>query len=104
VEAREDANLSTQALTFSLVARAQLSLAEEDPRQAALALGAANGLRQRAGLRPWPSMRRSEAELLARVAGKLGPEVMKQLVADGSRIDRVDAIAVVRNGQSHSSP
>src|SRR5215469_2898134 len=104
VEAREDANLSTQALTFSLVARAQLSLAEEDPRQAALALGAANGLRQRVGLRPWPSMRRSEAELLARVAGKLGPEVMEQLVADGSRIDRVDAIAFVRSGRSDSSP
>src|SRR5215472_16393974 len=104
VEAREDANLSTQALTFSLVARAQLSLAEEDPRQAALALGAANGLRQRAGLRPWPSMRRSEAELLARVAGKLGPEVMEQLVAEGSRIDRVDAIAFVRSGRSDSTP
>jgi len=104
VEVREDANLSTQALTFSLIACAQLSLAEEDPRQAALALGAANGLRQRAGLRPWPSMRRSEAELLARAAGKLGPEVMEQIVADGSRIDRVDAIAVVRKGRSDSSP
>src|SRR5262249_59555279 len=95
VEIRAGADLSTQALTFSLIACAQLSLAEEDPRQAALALGAANGLRQRAGLRPWPSMRRSEAELLARAAGKLGPEAMEQLVAAGSRIDRVNAIAVV---------
>jgi predicted ATPase len=98
VDAREDAELSTQALTFSLIAHAQLALAEEDSRQAALALGAADALRQRAGLRPWPSTRRSEAELRARVAGKLGPEVMEQVLADGSRLDRTVAIALVRNG------
>ena len=98
VEAREDAELSTQTLTFSLIAHAQLALAEEDSRQAALALGAADGLRQRAGLRPWPSTRRGEAELRARVAGKLGPEGMERVLADGSRMDRADAIALVRNG------
>jgi len=98
VDARADAELSTQTLTFSLIAHAQLALAEEDSRQAAVALGAADGLRQRAGLRAWPSMRRSEAELRARVAGKLGPEVMEQVLTEGSRIDRPDAIALVRNG------
>ena len=98
VDAREDAELSTQTLTFSLIAHAQLALVEGDSRQAALALGAADGLRQRAGLRPWPSTRRSETELRARVAGKLGPEVMEQALADGSRMDRADAIALVRNG------
>jgi predicted ATPase len=98
VDAREDADLSTQTLTFSLIAHAQLALAKEDSRQAALALGAADGLRQRAGLRPWPSTRRSEAELRARVAGKLGPEVMEQVLADGSGLDRAVAIALVRNG------
>ena len=98
VDTREDAKLSTQTLTFSLIAHAQLVLAEGDCRQAALALGAADGLRQRAGLRPWPSTRRSEAELRARVAGKLGPEVMEQVFADGSRLDRTAAIALVREG------
>ena len=98
VETREDSELSTQALTFSLVARAQLALAQGDPRPAALALGAAGGLRERAGLRTWPSMRRSEADLRAGVAGKLGPEAMEQVLAEGSRLERADAIALVRNG------
>ena len=98
VDARADAELSTQTLTFSLIAHAQLALAEEDSRQAAVALGAADGLRQRAGLRAWPSMRRSEADLLASVAKKLGSDAMEQVLAEGSRIDRPDAIALVRNG------
>jgi predicted ATPase len=98
VEASVDSELSTQALTFSLVARAQLALAQGDPRPAALALGAAGGLRERAGLRTWPSMRRSEADLRAGVAGKLGAEAMEQVLAEGARLDRADAIALVRNG------
>jgi predicted ATPase len=104
VDPRQEAQLSTQTLTFSLIAHAQLALAEEDSRQAALALGAADGLRQRAGLRAWPSMRRSEAELRARVAGKLGPEVMEQVFSDGARSDRTDAIALVRNGLGGGHP
>ncbi|MGZ6070733.1 MAG: hypothetical protein ACXWK8_05915, partial [Myxococcaceae bacterium] len=69
-----------------------------DPRPAALALGAAHGLRQRVGLRTWPSMRRSEADLRAGVAGQLGPEAMEQVLAEGSRLERADAIALVRSG------
>jgi hypothetical protein len=72
VDASEAVELSTQSVTFSLVALAELALARGDARQAASALGAADGLRQRAGLRPWPSKRRSEAELLARVS-ETGP-------------------------------
>src|SRR5256885_7292499 len=48
VHASEDA--STQTVTFSLVAFAQLALAEGDARRAATALGAADGLRKLAGL------------------------------------------------------
>ncbi len=61
VDASEDTELSTQTVTFALVASAQLALAEGDAPRAAMALGAADGLRQRAGLRAWPSMRRGEA-------------------------------------------
>ena len=96
VETRPDGELSTQTLTFSLVAHARLVLARGDPRSAALALGAASALRQRVGLRTWPSMRRSEADLLAGVKGKLGPEMLEQVLAEGSRIDRDAAIALVR--------
>ncbi|MFL5419595.1 MAG: hypothetical protein ACJ79Y_02365, partial [Myxococcales bacterium] len=98
VDAKQDAELSTQALTFSLVARAELALLQADPRAAALALGAANGLRQRIGLRAWPSMRRREADLLAGVVGRLGSDATEQALAEGSRIDRPDAIALVRDG------
>ena len=96
VETRADGELSTQTLTFSLVAQARLVLAQGNARSAALALGAASALRQRVGLRTWPSMRRSEADLLAGVKGKLGPEMMEQVLAEGSRIDRDAAIALVR--------
>ena len=96
VETRADGELSTQTLTFSLVAHARLVLARGDPRSAALALGAASALRQRVGLRTWPSRRRSEADLLAGVKGKLGPEMLEQVLAEGSRIDRDAAIALVR--------
>jgi hypothetical protein len=84
-------------VTFSLVASAELALAQGDARQAASALGAADGLRQRAGLRPWPSTRRSEAELLARVSGKLGPQVFEKVFATGSQLNRREAIALVRS-------
>ena len=49
------------------------------------------------GLRPWPSTRRSEAELLARVSGKLGPQVFEKAFAAGSQLNRREAIALVRS-------
>jgi hypothetical protein len=97
VDASEAVELSTQSVTFSLVASAELALAQGDALQAASALGATDGLRQRAGLRPWPSKRRSEAELLARVSGQLGPQVFEKVFAAGSRLNRREAIALVRS-------
>ena len=95
VDASEDRNLSTQTVTFSLVASAQLALAEGDARRAAMALGAADGLRKLAGLRAWPSMRRAETELLERVSQKLDREVFKHAFAAGSGLNRRDAVALV---------
>jgi ATP/maltotriose-dependent transcriptional regulator MalT len=97
VAASEDAKLSTQTVTFSLVAFARLALAEGDARRAAMALGAADGLRKLVGLRAWPSMRRSEAELVKRVEEKLDPETFKQAFAAGSRLNRREAIGLVAN-------
>jgi hypothetical protein len=96
VHASGDTELSTQTVTFSLVAYARLALAEGDARRAAMALGAADGLRQRAGLRAWPSMRRDEADLVTRVAREFDPEVFKAAFAAGSQISRRDAVALVR--------
>ena len=94
--AGEDSAIGMQTVTFCLIASAELALAAGDSRQAALALGAADGLRQRAGLRAWPSRRRSEAELVARVAERLGPEDFKKAFAAGSKLNRRDAVALVR--------
>ncbi len=88
MDASEDTELSTQTVTFSLVAYAQLALAESDVRRAAMALGAADGLRQRAGLRAWPSMRRGEAELATRVAQEIDPEVFEDAFAAGSELNQ----------------
>lgn len=96
VSASSDTELSTQTVTFSLVACARLALAEGDARRAAMALGVAHGLRQRAGIEAWPSMRRDEAELVARLARELDPEVLKDAFAAGSQSSRRDAVALVR--------
>jgi predicted ATPase len=96
VDAIEDTQLSTLTLTFALVAFAQLTLAEADTRRAAMALGAADGLRKRAGLRAWPLTRRSEAELVTRVARQTDPEIYKGAFAAGSELHPRDALALVR--------
>jgi hypothetical protein len=96
VDASEDAELSTQTVTFSLVAYAQLALAERDVRGAAMALGAADGLRRRAGLRAWPSMRRREAELATQVGQEIDPGVFKDAFAAGSELNQREAVALVR--------
>ena len=96
VDAGEDIELSTQAVAFSLVAYAQLVLAERDVRGAAVALGAADGLRRRAGLRAWPSMRPGEAELASRVAQEIDPDAFKDAFAAGSELNQREALALVR--------
>ena len=96
VDAGEETELSTQTVTFSLVAYAHLALAERDVRRAAMALGAADGLRQRAGLRAWPSMRRGEAELATQVAQQIDPDVFKDAFGAGSELNQLEAVALVR--------
>ena len=105
VETGEDSELSTQAVTFALVACAELVLAEGDARQAAMALGAADALRQRAGLRPWPSMRPNEADLVARVKQEIDVRTFENAFAEGGTLSRRDAVALVRDGGGRlSSP
>lgn len=96
VDESEDTELSTLNVTFSLVASAQLALAEGDARRAAMALGAADGLRRRAGLRAWPSTRRSEGELVTRVAQELEPRDFEDASAAGSELSHREAVALVR--------
>jgi hypothetical protein len=98
VDARDDAELSTQTLTFSLVASAALAQANGDAPRAATALGAADGLRKRVGLAAWPSMRRNEGALVARVKQALEIATYEDAFAFGSELNRRDAVALVRGG------
>jgi predicted ATPase len=96
VDASADTEVSTLTLTFSLVASAQLALAQGDARRAATALGAAEGLRRRAGLRAWPSTRRGEAELVTRVAQEIDAEDYEDAFAAGAELSHREAVTLVR--------
>jgi ATP/maltotriose-dependent transcriptional regulator MalT len=96
VDAGDDAELSTLTVSFSLVIAAQLALADGDARRAAVALGAADGLRRRAGLKAWPSTRRREAELVTRVAQ--AADDFEDALAAGTQLSHREAIALLRGG------
>jgi predicted ATPase len=104
IDTGEDSELSTQTVTFSLVAAAGLAQAERDLPRAAMALGAADGLRRRAGLRAWPSMRRTEAELTAGVAQELDAAAFRDAFTAGSELDQRDAVAFVRADATDMPP
>jgi tetratricopeptide (TPR) repeat protein len=87
----------THGVTLCLAAFAGLALVEGDPERAAMLAGAAEGLRQRAGRRTWPSLRRGEAEVVAQVHGALGPSRFEVVFAAGSRLNLREAVAAVRD-------
>jgi predicted ATPase len=98
VDMPDTAALSTLTLTFALVASARLALAEGDAPRAAMSLGAAEGLRHRAGTRAWPLTRRAEAALITRVAQEFDdPDAYATAFAAGSARSQRDAVALVRD-------
>jgi predicted ATPase len=102
VDESGDTQLSAP-VCFALVAYAQLALAEGDAQRAAMALGAADGVRQRAGLRAWPLARRGEAELGTRVAQEIDPEDFNDAFAAGSKLNQREAVALVRGDSSRAT-
>jgi predicted ATPase len=102
VDESRDTQLSAP-VCFALVAYAQLALAEGDAQRAAMALGAADGVRQRAGLRAWPLARRGEAELGTRVAQEIDPEDFNDAFAAGSKLNQREAVALVRGDSSRAT-
>ena len=91
---------STAGVALSLAAYARLVFAEGDPGRAALLAGAAEGLRRRAGLRLWPTLRRAEAELSALLRQTLGTERFDQAFSAGSGLTQRNAVAIVRDQRS----
>jgi predicted ATPase len=91
---------STVFVTLCLVGYAALAFGEGDPERAARLEGAAEGLRQRAGLRVWPTLRHSEDELVAEVRQALGGSKFDQAFSAGSRLTQRQAVAIVRDQPS----
>ena len=87
---------STPWVTLCLAGYAQLASADGDPERAALPEGAAEGLRRRAGLRVWPTLRHSEDQLVAQVRQTLGAERFDQAFSAGSRLAQQQAVAIAR--------
>jgi len=77
---------SIPLVTLCLSAFARLACADRNPERAAMLAGAAEGLRQRAGVRAWAMMRRSEAELVVQVRQALGMDRFDQVFTSGSRL------------------
>jgi len=88
---------STQNVTLSLAAFAQLAFAEGDPGRAALLAGATEGLRRRAGLGVWPEPQRGEADLATQIRQALGADRFDQVYAAGARLSRREAVAAARD-------
>ena len=96
VDAIDATHLSALTLPFALATAAQLAWADGDPRRAATALGAAHGLRRRAGLTTWPLTRRRERQLIAQVAEGSDPAEYEAAFAAGAELNARAALALVR--------
>lgn len=95
VDAIDATHLSTLTLTFALVTTAQLAPADGDSRRAATALGAAHGLRRRAGLTAWPLSRRRERQIVSLVAEGTDPATYEAAFAAGAEFNARAALALV---------
>jgi predicted ATPase len=90
---------TTPLLTLCLSSLGRLALAEDEAQRAALLVGAADGLRRRADMRPWPMLRRPETELIAEVREALGSDGFDRAFAAGSPLSRQEAAAVARDAR-----
>jgi predicted ATPase len=91
---------STRNVTLCLTAFAQLAFVQGDGDRAALLAGAAEGLRQRVGLRAWPLQQQGEAQFVGQMRQALGADRFDQEFAAGARLNRQQAIAAVSLAQT----
>jgi predicted ATPase len=87
---------STVGVTLCLAAFARLAFASGTPHQAAVTLGATEGLRRRVGIRVWPTLRRSEAELVEQLKHALGADQFEEAFTTGSALSRHETVTMVR--------
>jgi predicted ATPase/predicted negative regulator of RcsB-dependent stress response len=91
---------STRNVSLCLAGTAQLAFVKGNAEQAALLGAAAEGVRRRAGLRPWPALKQGEADLAAQVREALGAERFDELSAAGARLSQREAAAAVKAAAS----
>jgi hypothetical protein len=84
-------------LTEFLSVFAQLAQMQGEPERAALLAGAAEGIRQRVGLRTWSTQRYGATEPIARAREALGADRFDQIFAAGSQLNQQQAVAAIRD-------
>jgi predicted ATPase/DNA-binding SARP family transcriptional activator len=88
---------SPTLVALCLAGYAQLAFAAGEPELAATLEGAAQGLRQRAGMSVWAFVRPVEAQFVGDVRQRLGTERFDQLLRAGSVLPQQEAIATVQD-------
>jgi predicted ATPase len=94
---------STRNVTLCLTAFAQLAFVQGEGERAALLAGAAEGLRQRVGLRAWQLQQQGEAQMVAQIRQALGADRFDQNFAAGIRLNRQQAVAAIHDPRSTST-
>jgi hypothetical protein len=89
-------------VSLVLVGFARCALAARDPERAARLAAAAEALRERIGLSPWPMLRRREDELKTQIREALGPDRFREEFAAGTELTQRGAIALAR--ELHAAP
>jgi hypothetical protein len=85
---------NTQFVALCLAGYAWLALAQGDLERAARLEGAAEGMRERVGLRAWPHLRKVEAELVAQIRERLGAGPFDQAFTAGFGLTQPQAVAL----------
>jgi tetratricopeptide (TPR) repeat protein len=85
---------NTQFVALCLAGYAWLALAQGDLERAARLEGAAEGMRERVGLRAWPHLRKVEAELVAQIRERLGAGPFDQAFVAGFGLTQPQAVAL----------
>jgi len=95
---------NTRNVSLVLVGFARCALAARDPERAARLAAAAEALRERIGLSPWPMLRGREDELKTQIREALGPDRFREEFAAGTELTQREAIALARELHAAGAP
>jgi hypothetical protein len=93
----DDSRVTTLSACLVLAAFGHLEAARGRPDLAVTAIGAMEGLRERAGVTPWPNSRGTEAALRERARAAVTPTEWDAAYEAGSAMRMADVLRLVRN-------